>query len=214
MTHRRGSYTISACRCLPPHFLVSFHVDATHPFHFAPKLTNTAGTERTTNRRSSDGSSSSSSSMTASVLSVCLSSRVVRHYDPHDPWGFRPRFHRHTIRSRTLKVSSELFEDILQGNSGMWLLLLLSEYNCQQVSVFTINAFGCHIPSHLSYCFMIPSPIEKQTSNSPPPPQCVDIAPVWDKASKQFHGIINTGFLPLLSVIHPSSHSFIGQVAS
>ncbi len=37
------------------------------------------------------------------------------------------------IRSRTLKVSSELFEDILQGTAGTWLLLLLSEYNCQLV---------------------------------------------------------------------------------
>ena len=140
MTHRRESYTISACRCLPPTFLFRFTSIPPTRFIFAPKLTNAAGTERTTNRRSSDGSSSSSSSMTASVLSFCLSSRVARHYDPHDPWGFRPRFHRHTIRSRTLKVSSELFEDILQGNSGMWLLLLLSEYNCQQVGVFTINA--------------------------------------------------------------------------
>ncbi len=51
-------------------------------------------------------------------------------YDPYDPWGVRQR---HAIRSRTLKVSTELLEDILQGNSGTWLLLLLSEYNCQQV---------------------------------------------------------------------------------
>ena len=42
----------------------------------------------------------------------------------HDPWGFRQR---HAIRSRTLKVSTDVFEDILQGNSGMWLLLLVSE---------------------------------------------------------------------------------------
>jgi DnaJ-class molecular chaperone len=47
-----------------------------------------------------------------------------QHYDPYDPWGFRQR---HAIRSRTLKVSSDVFEDILQGNGGMWLLLLLSE---------------------------------------------------------------------------------------
>jgi hypothetical protein len=58
------------------------------------------------------------------------SSQPLRYADPYDPWGFRQR---HLIRSRTLKISTELFEDILQGNAGMWLLLLLSEYNCQQV---------------------------------------------------------------------------------
>jgi hypothetical protein len=78
--------------------------------------------------------------------------RQQQYYDPYDPWG--SRLQRHSIRSRTLKLSTELFEDILQGNSGTWLLLLLSEYNCQQ---------------------------------------CVDIAPAWDKASKQFHGVIHTG---------------------
>ena len=57
-------------------------------------------------------------------------SRRRRYYDPYDPWGFRQR---HAIKSRTLKVSTELFEDILQGSGGTWLLLLLSEYNCQQV---------------------------------------------------------------------------------
>ena len=48
-----------------------------------------------------------------------------QHYE-HDPWGFRQPL-RHAIRSRTLKVSTDVFEDILQGNSGMWLLLLVSE---------------------------------------------------------------------------------------
>jgi hypothetical protein len=83
---------------------------------------------------------------------------IFRYHDPYDPFGFRVQ--RHSIRSRTLKISTELLEDILQGRSGTWLLLLLSEYQC---------------------------------------PECVNIAPIWDKASKQFHGIVHTG----LSLLPP-----------
>jgi hypothetical protein len=56
-------------------------------------------------------------------------------------------------------------------------------------------------------CFQTQSKNKRLT-----PPQCVDIAPVWDKASKQFHGIINTGALPLTAVYHLLSHSCIGHI--